>query len=69
MEFTILAHIILGSILTISIIFTLFFLLRMLFTNNSNKAIFKARFGKSAIFTVVLFIVYMGWIFVKKTLF
>ncbi|QOY35630.1 hypothetical protein AWH56_023645 [Anaerobacillus isosaccharinicus] len=69
MEPTILAHIILGSILTGSIIITVFFLLRMLFAPSTQKAIFSARLRKSAIITVILFISYMGWIFIKKMLF
>jgi hypothetical protein len=67
MELTILAHIILGSILTLSIIITAFLLLRLLLAPSAKKAIFSARFRKSAIITVVLFISYMGWIFIKKT--
>jgi hypothetical protein len=67
MEPTILTHIILGSILTLSIIITVFLLLRMLLAPSAQKVIFSARFRKFAIITVVLFICYMGWIFIKKT--
>lgn len=69
MEPTILAHIILGSILTASIIVTVFFLLRMLIAPSTQKPIFSARLRKSTIITVILFISYMGWIFIKKTFF
>ncbi|MCT8138246.1 hypothetical protein H1D32_11075 [Anaerobacillus sp. CMMVII] len=67
MDPTILAHIILGSILTISIITTVFFVVRMLFAPKADQPVFKRRFRKSAIITVVLFISYMGWVFIKRT--
>lgn len=69
MEPTILAHIILGSILTLSIIITVFFLLKMLLAPSNQKAAVTARLRKSAFSTIALFILYMGWVFIKKNFF
>ncbi len=67
MEPTILAHIILGSTLSLFIILTAYYLLRMLLSPEEKKAVFNSRLRRSAIITIILFVAYMGWVFIKKS--
>lgn len=69
MDFIILTHIILGSILSLFIGLTIYYLLKMLITPDRNKAIFSARLRQSSLITLLLFVVYIGWIFIKKSFF
>lgn len=67
MEFTVLVHIVLGSILTIGIILTGYNLLRTAMAPADKRALFVAGARRSAIWTVALFVVYFVWIWVKRS--
>ncbi|OIJ15640.1 hypothetical protein BKP35_01200 [Anaerobacillus arseniciselenatis] len=66
MEPAILVHIILGSTLSLLIILTIYYILRMLLSSQEQKANFKAKFKRFGILTVVVYVVYMGWVFIKN---
>ncbi|OIJ10805.1 hypothetical protein BKP37_17235 [Anaerobacillus alkalilacustris] len=67
MKFETLTHIILGTTLTFFIVLTIYFLLRLLFAKKEKKDTFTVHFRRTGVITIVLFIVYMSWIFIKKT--
>ncbi|MDQ0255279.1 4-hydroxybenzoate polyprenyltransferase [Evansella vedderi] len=69
MEPYVLVHIILGSILTLAIIVTLYFLVRLLLAPKDKKTSYKPLFRKSLISTVALYTGYMIMIWSKNTFF
>ncbi|MCD8511559.1 MAG: hypothetical protein LRY73_17980 [Bacillus sp. (in: Bacteria)] len=69
MEPIILMHIILGSILTLAIIVTLFFLIKFFMTPKDNRATAKKRLITSAIITVAIYVGYMGMVAIKNNFF
>ncbi len=68
MEPAILVHIIMGSILSLLIVLTVYYLLRILMSTQEQKANFKTKFIRFGILSVVVYIVYMGWVFIKNNL-
>ncbi|MBS4024309.1 MAG: hypothetical protein KGZ96_01395 [Clostridia bacterium] len=69
MTFSTLTHIILGSVLAITLLLTAYYLMRLVLAPQEKKLAFSSGLRKSAIWTVALFAIYFIWIMIKRAFF
>jgi hypothetical protein len=69
LDFPRLMHIILGSVLTVFLVFTAYNLLRLALAPGEKRGSYAAGARRFAVYSLILFVIYFIWIAVKRAIF